>query len=161
MPNRISCTTHMTQLPDTTTPKPRIYRAPVEVVGMMDLMRALRSSEAVLTRKLEAVPGVNLIRIPPDATIIDCDFRVAELSVAAILAEHFSEPVTKFPTARLVGDCSLFGWTALYPRPKQWSYTRASFESICPVCDRYYFQHPNIKRASWLHRLCSGKLVKL
>lgn len=41
------------------------------------------------------------------------------------------------------------------------NFSRADGECICDICKQVYKKHPQVPYASWLNRLCDGRLVKL
>lgn len=41
------------------------------------------------------------------------------------------------------------------------AWTRASGECLCPICAKEYWRHPSVVGCLWLHRICTGWLVKL
>jgi hypothetical protein len=46
-------------------------------------------------------------------------------------------------------------------RVERADWNRASGDVECPHCTHVYYDHPTVPGFEWLHRLCSGRLVKL
>lgn len=68
-----------------------------------------------------------------------------------------------------MSDCD-FNWRTkqrpVVPEsPEIVDFVRASGDCICDACGKKYYQHPmdgpEFDGHKWLHRICSGRLVKL